>query len=246
MPTDTPRRTGYTPEGGVGTVPNFDDTVCGGSLDQSIATSCNTAFAEVAGRVGADRLAATARAFGFGSEGLTEDVPLVASSVGDGLEDPDALARTGIGQQDVRATTMQMAVVAATIAAGGLGRTVRHVRGRCEDGRLAAVPEPEPRRVVSEPTARAITDGMRAAVRSGTARATPAGRRAGGRQDRYRADRPRHGRRVAGGLRTRRHAPSGGGCAHSGNGCRGPNRGTGGSTGGGVRAGRRSDRDLGP
>ncbi|GGM78106.1 penicillin-binding protein A [Longimycelium tulufanense] len=104
-------------------LPNFANMRCGSgqtaSLELALALSCNTAFAELAGKLGEDKLRAQAEKFGI--NGAEQEIPLsvVPSSLGD-IPDQAALYQTGIGQRDVRMTPLQDAVVAATIANGGM------------------------------------------------------------------------------------------------------------------------------
>lgn len=98
-----------------------NETNCGGSqvtLDRALQVSCNTAFAGVGNRLGADALRAQAQKFGFGSRPLT-DLPAAASTF-PGDPDPAQTALSAIGQYDVAATPLQMAMVAAGIANDGV------------------------------------------------------------------------------------------------------------------------------
>ncbi|MET7392416.1 FtsW/RodA/SpoVE family cell cycle protein [Dactylosporangium sp. NPDC005572] len=159
---DTPHRAVYAG------VRNADNVTCGGSLAEALAESCNTSFADYAVQVGFEGLRDTAARFGFGSATLA-DVTVTPSTVGTGPADRAALARDGIGLQDVRATPLQMAVVAGTIAAHGERRTARYVVGSCADGRFTALPVAPSVRVLRPATADALAGGMRRAVVDGTA-----------------------------------------------------------------------------
>ena len=100
------------------------------TLRQALAISCNTAFAWLGNELGAAAIRDQAEAFGFNS-GF--EIPLrVATSLFP--QDPDApqTALSAIGQFEVRATALQMAMVAASI--GNSGRTmnpylVQEIRG---------------------------------------------------------------------------------------------------------------------
>jgi peptidoglycan glycosyltransferase len=89
-------------------------------MTQALEQSCNTTFLALAAELGQERMQAQAEAFGFNSTAL-EDLPGQAASVypTQDLED-SFLAQTGIGQYDVRATPLQMAMVASAIANDGL------------------------------------------------------------------------------------------------------------------------------
>lgn len=121
---------GYTPESKVQTdssitlpntdteLPNYDNTTCqGDTLTAAVEHSCNTAFAEIAGDVGADKLRQTAAAFGFG-EDLNVPTNVAKSDMGP-MPDEASLYQSGIGQRDVRVTPMQSAMMASAIANDG-------------------------------------------------------------------------------------------------------------------------------
>jgi peptidoglycan glycosyltransferase len=101
---------------------NFNGSRCGPGdtvpLKEALARSCNTAFAELAMNVGADRLRRQAELFGIGEQGLQIPLQVAPSSVGP-IPDKPSLAQSGIGQRDVRLTPLQNAVIAATIANHG-------------------------------------------------------------------------------------------------------------------------------
>lgn len=119
--------------GATTTLENFDGETCpdsvGGqvSMKTALAFSCNTAFATLAGRVGATALTAQARKFGFGVNNLSVPLGVVQSCVGPNtssgcLTVPNGLPglyQSGIGQLDVQETPLQDAMIAATIANGG-------------------------------------------------------------------------------------------------------------------------------
>lgn len=86
---------------------------------QAMENSCNTTFLQLAVDVGQEDMTRTAEAFGF-NEVPTEDYPGVAESAYPENAGDDALAVSGIGQRDVRATPLQMAMVTAAIANDGV------------------------------------------------------------------------------------------------------------------------------
>ena len=81
--------------------------------------SCNSVFAPLGVKLGAPRLVAMAERFGFnhdpGIEGAAESTLPAASSIQGELD----VGSTAIGQGQVQASALQMAIVAATIADGG-------------------------------------------------------------------------------------------------------------------------------
>jgi len=121
----------YKHDGAV--IRNAEDEVCPGSqvtLKEALTESCNTGFAQLGVKLGADKVKKTAQAFGFEQSDLTvgdlegDGLPVSASHTGamanpDGSTDEGALAQSSIGQRDVRMTTLQGALIAATVANGG-------------------------------------------------------------------------------------------------------------------------------
>ena len=98
-----------------------NDTNCGGTsitMAQALKVSCNTAFANIGLEVGDDKLRVEAEKFGFDRSQLAE-LNGVASRFPD---DPDQAqtALSAIGQFDVAATPLQMAMVSAAVANGGI------------------------------------------------------------------------------------------------------------------------------
>jgi hypothetical protein len=129
---------------------------CGGTLTAAFIESCNSVFAPLGARLGAKRLIATARAFGFG-----EQPPIPAakpSTIAPQLKDSLAVGAAAIGQDRDLATPLEMASIAATIATGG-----RRARPRIT--RLTPVVR---KRVVSAKVARQVRTMMIGVVRSGT------------------------------------------------------------------------------
>ncbi len=175
--------------GTTATIQNYDDDVCVDgstvSLAEAFVRSCNTTFAALGMLVGGEVLAETADAFGFNQE-IPYDLPVLASAFPDPTEfadDPPATAQNALGQRDVRATPMQMGVVAAAIANGG-NIMVPYVVADVftHEGRIESTTEPELwRRAESPATAAVLTDLMEQAVISGTGRnaAVPGVRAAG-------------------------------------------------------------------
>lgn len=100
---------------------NASRTTCGtdstATLEQAIVMSCNIPIAELAMGMDPDVVPEMARAFGFEQE---LSVPLaVTPSVSPTPEDKAQTALSSIGQLDVRATPLQIAMVSAGIANGG-------------------------------------------------------------------------------------------------------------------------------
>ncbi|MDP2773539.1 MAG: penicillin-binding protein 2 [Nocardioides sp.] len=86
---------------------------------QAMAQSCNTTFAALANEVGAEAMLDQAEAFGFNSDYL-EDLRPQARSTFPADMDAAQTGQSGIGQFEVQATPLQMAMVAAAIANNGV------------------------------------------------------------------------------------------------------------------------------
>ena len=101
-------------------IQNANGEYCGGSLVASFAHSCNSVFAPLGARLGAERLVEITERFGFnaplGIPGAAVSTIPAADQIGDDL----AIGSSAIGQGMVQATTLQMTLVAATIANDGM------------------------------------------------------------------------------------------------------------------------------
>ncbi|HEX2274075.1 MAG TPA: penicillin-binding protein 2, partial [Acidimicrobiales bacterium] len=152
---------------------NFGGGRCGGPLPEALRVSCNTSFAQLGLDLGGDRLAATAEAFGF-NEAPPVDLPFAIPSTfpapSEFVRDRPALARSAIGQQDVTATPLEMALVSAGIANGGVVMTP-HVMAEVRDaeGRVIESFAPRPwTQAVSPGVAGTVRDMMVGVVQRGT------------------------------------------------------------------------------
>jgi len=148
-----------------------NDGNCGGdqiSLQQALQVSCNTAFANVGLTIGQDALAAQAAKFGFG-KAFGGDVGSAVSSFPSGL-DQSQTALSAIGQYDVTASPLQMAVVAAAIANDGVAMQpylVSQVIGA--DLNVVSTHNPASNgRAVSATTAAELQQMMQSVVANGT------------------------------------------------------------------------------
>ncbi len=98
---------------------NANGEACGGTLLNAFAVSCNSVFAPLGVKLGAKRLVATAKRFGFDQPpsipGAIESTIPSASKIGGAT----AVGSSAIGQGVVLTTPLEMADVAATIAMGG-------------------------------------------------------------------------------------------------------------------------------
>jgi len=162
----------YTLPGTSTPLRNWNGQACGPkgkvTLRQALAISCNTAFAWLGVELGADALRRQAALMGFDS-GF--QIPLRAAT-SRFPEDPDVpqTALSAIGQFDVRATALQMAMVAAAIGNGGVTMApylVQEIRGPD----LAILQTTQPQEfatAMSADHARQLTDMMVQAVEQGT------------------------------------------------------------------------------
>jgi peptidoglycan glycosyltransferase len=183
----------YTLPGTDATIANFSGGFCNDgrtvTIQVAFTRSCNTTFADLAVQVGAEHLGATAEALGFNGP-IDLPWPTAASTflTEDLARDPAALAQSGIGERDVQATPLQMALVAAAIANRGElmepqvvsqvfdadGETIEMFEPRTE-GQAISVASADVlitmmERVVTEGTGtRAAVPGVRVAGKTGTA-----------------------------------------------------------------------------
>jgi len=104
------------------TLPNFDNAPCSSSgaatLTDALKRSCNVAFGQIGLDLGADALREQAEKFGF-NEAFEVPMRSVASRFPENPDEPQT-AQSAIGQFDVRATPLQMAMVAAAVANRGV------------------------------------------------------------------------------------------------------------------------------
>lgn len=165
----------YPLKGTTKVIHNNNNSTCGTktgklTMAQALQVSCNTTFAGLGVDVGEASLRAQAQKFGFGTAPMN-DFPDVASVFPDTLDVPQT-ALSSIGQFDVAASPLQMAMVSAGIANGGevmRPYVVTVVRG--PDLRPISITKAEPMsRAVSTPVASELTTMMEATVNTGTAR----------------------------------------------------------------------------
>ena len=151
-----PYTTGATIEGVE--IQNANGESCGGTLRISFAHSCNSVFAPLGAKLGAQKLVETAQKFGFnqdpGLTGAARSTLPAAGEIGDDL----AVGSTAIGQGKVLATPLEMALVAATIGANGLRPSPTLLKG---DDTVKT-------RAVSTAAAKTIKSYMRTVVTDGT------------------------------------------------------------------------------
>ncbi|OZB85150.1 penicillin-binding transpeptidase domain-containing protein [Microbacterium sp. 13-71-7] len=139
------------------------------SLADAIRYSCNIPMAELAVQLGDKAIRSSAEKFGFGKE-FSLPLESSASTYPKSLS-PDKTGLTGFGQGDVRATPLQMAMVSAGIANGGVVMNPRMVDQVLGDDLsvLKQIDNSEFGQAMSSDQASAITAAMQASVSSGAA-----------------------------------------------------------------------------
>jgi peptidoglycan glycosyltransferase len=189
----------YTPPLTTNELSNFANGQCGGPLRDLVRRSCNAGFAQLAVELlGQDQLVDTAEAFGFNQvpplelpdvvasvmptdfgEELGRDVvvsPELVRQLGDRIDtvaltdDMPSFAQSAIGQFEVKATPLQMALVAATIANDGVVPTP-HLVDTVVDSEGAVVFEGDFTpwmRALRPDTAASVREAMVGVVETGT------------------------------------------------------------------------------
>ena len=158
------------------TIANFDGTPCDdgemATLLEAFVRSCNTIFADLSIQLGAVDIGITAAALGFNRDlDFAWEVPRAVWPTDELAEDPAALGQSGIGERDVRAAPLHMAMVASAIANEGmvpnpfLMQRVIDANGETVDGT-----EPDLMRAMSEETAAVLSQMMERVVTEGTGR----------------------------------------------------------------------------
>ncbi|TLM82584.1 penicillin-binding protein 2 [Pseudarthrobacter sp. NamE5] len=138
----------------------------------ALQQSCNTPFASIALDLGRDAIAEQAAKFGFG-EDMGDQLKLGYAQENSFPDDLDApgLAQSAIGQRDVRATPLQVALMTAAIANDGVQMRPNLIKAlRSPDLRIIDEPQPEQLRTSTTPEiANQITEWMVSAVSEGIA-----------------------------------------------------------------------------
>ena len=137
---------------------NANGEACGGTLTNAFTESCNSVFAPLGARLGARRLVAMARGFGFGEQPRIPAAKPSTISPPSRLADSLAVGAAAIGQDRDLATPLAMASAGATIA----------LEGRRARPRITTVDPVVRRRVISTRVAHQVRAMMLDVVRSGT------------------------------------------------------------------------------
>ncbi len=149
-------------------IENANGEICGGTLREAFAESCNADFAPLGPKIGNDELVGTAERFGFNSPPALYAPRIVArvepaeSTIPAEIGEEVDLGVSAIGQGEVLATPLEMASVAQAIGNDG----VRAPTSIVANEKLR--PAQKPQRVISKKTAAALTELMIGVVTSGT------------------------------------------------------------------------------
>ncbi len=151
---------------------NFGGTGCGDesiTLPEAMRISCNTAFGSLGLSLGDDRIREQAQAFGFGNDSLRAPTSVAMSVFPEDPDEPQT-AQSAIGQFNVRATPLQMAMVAAGVANDGEVMRPYLVR-EVQAPDLSRLDQADPQvleRAVDEDVAEQLTEMMELVVSKGS------------------------------------------------------------------------------
>jgi peptidoglycan glycosyltransferase len=149
-------------------ISNANGEYCGGTLREAFAESCNADFAPLGPKIGNDDMVATAEHFGFNSppalyaERFVRLAELPQSTIPTQIGDELDLGVSAIGQGEILATPLQMAMVAQAIANHGVREPTSVVANR------KLRPEADAVQVMSKQTAAQMTELMVGVVTGGT------------------------------------------------------------------------------
>ncbi|WP_320067192.1 penicillin-binding protein 2 [Micromonospora sp. RTGN7] len=183
--TEIPAGASWTPPTSGTPIRNAAPSICPEdqvTLLDAVTESCNTGFAQLGVKLGADKVKEKARQFGFEQDDLTvgqlgeDGLPTAASRTGsmegpDGGTDPAALAQSSIGQRDVKMTPLEGALIAGSVANGGSQMRPYLVRQLLAPDRTTSYYTAKPRELrqpVSGPVASDLRDMMVSVVEKGS------------------------------------------------------------------------------
>jgi len=159
------------------TISNANEQPCNdgetATMLQGFVRSCNTIFADLTVQLGAADIGITAEALGFNQEIEFEwPIPQAVWNTLELAEDPAALAQSGIGERDVRASPLHMAMIAAAVANDGMAVSPYAV-GQVFDADGNSIEETEIMELgqaMSPETSLTLTQMMERVVTEGTGR----------------------------------------------------------------------------
>jgi penicillin-binding protein A len=150
---------------------NYHSESCGGNLEQLVIQSCDADFAEIGLKLGGPTLLQQAEAYGF-NQTIPLDVPAdtIATSTMEGPGETDAdfdadipgVMKSAIGQENVSASALQMAMVAGAVANGGSEMTP-HIMAYIDNSQGGRVTTYQPKQwlqPISAQTAATLTTYM--------------------------------------------------------------------------------------
>ena len=182
-----PPTAGYIPPASSQPIANFGGATCGGNLAEILRVSCNTAFAALGAEVvGPQQMVASAADFGFNvrtpfdlagaaSPVFPTDFGKLISGAGGAksvYENSAALAQASIGQNDVAASPLAMAVMIAAVANDGKLPSP-HVLAEVRDAQGRVIRKADNaiwRKAVEAPVAAELRRGLEGVVANGTAK----------------------------------------------------------------------------
>lgn len=152
---------------------NFDGEQCGNgqtdSMIDALTISCNTAFAKLGMDLGEKAVRQQSEAFGIDDQSFQMPLTVAGSSIGD-IPSAAALALSSIGQQDVRLTPLQAAMIASAIGNKGELMSPYLVKQiQAPDLTVVDTTKPQPKgQAVSPKVAGELTTMMKSVVDNGT------------------------------------------------------------------------------
>ncbi|RPF39900.1 cell division protein FtsI/penicillin-binding protein 2 [Streptomyces sp. Ag109_G2-6] len=146
-----------------------DEACNNASARTALRLSCNNVFAELASKLGQDKMRAMAEKLGFNTQIDTPVRTNPPSKYPTKKLSVDQVAQTGIGQFDVQATPLQMAMVTSAIENGGKLAAPHMVSEVTDSGGtvLESFKEPKTQQVMSPRTASMLQDAMRTVATEG-------------------------------------------------------------------------------
>ncbi len=151
------------------TLHNYAYESCGGTMPVLLEVSCDTGYAQIGLALGAQNLSNEALAFGFDQVPPIDLTGAVASnfpSAASFANQLPFLAYSAIGQGNVQASCLQMAMVVAGVANGGVIMTP-HLMSKVVDsfGQTVQTYVPKPYKFATSPsTAKSVTKDMELVV----------------------------------------------------------------------------------
>jgi peptidoglycan glycosyltransferase len=151
---------------------NYNGEVLGTlTFEQAFVHSSNVVFGTLGMELGNGKLKKTAEAFNFNADTPADGITIENSQFPSyNLFEKGNIAQSAIGQAEVLATPMEMALVASTVANSGVMMRPYIVSSVLSSGgdTLKTIKPQQIRQVISPSTAATLKDFMRAVVTSGT------------------------------------------------------------------------------